>query len=84
MVSRRAGSMPDPEPFEGDAVRVGTIGTIIFAVAFLALLPFYSRLADDGRGWWLYTCLAGFGIGLLGREYSRRVRNTARGGRARR
>jgi hypothetical protein len=64
---------PDPpEPYEGDDVKVVTIGTVLWAVAFVALVPFYGQLARDGRGWWAWTCLAGFGLGLFGIEYCRR------------
>jgi hypothetical protein len=38
------------------------------------LLPFYSELEDNGRLWWLWTCLAGCGLGLFGLEYCRRRR----------
>jgi hypothetical protein len=66
---------PDPpEPYEGDDVKVVTIGTVLWAVAFVALVPFYGQLARDGRGWWAWTCLAGFGLGLFGIEYCRRRR----------
>ena len=40
----------------------------------LPILPFYGRMNDDGQGWWLWTCLAGCGLGLLGLEYCRRRR----------
>ena len=49
--------------------------------AFLALLPFYGRLEETGRVWWLWTCLAGFGLGLFGLEYCRRRRNRRRAGK---
>ena len=42
--------------------------------AFVALLPFYGRLAGRRSTWWLWTCLAGFGLGLFGLEYCRRRR----------
>ena len=45
-------------------------------IAFLALLPFYGRLEETGRTWWLWTCLAGFGFGLFGIEYCRRRRGS--------
>ena len=64
-----------PPPLEGDDVKVVTIGTVLWAIAFVAIVPFYGRLADDGRGWWAWTCLAGFGLGLLGIEYCRRRRS---------
>jgi hypothetical protein len=50
------------------------VGTGLWLLAFVALLPFYSRLEESGRLWWLWTCLAGFGLGLFGVEYCRRRR----------
>jgi len=41
-------------------------------VAFLLLLPFYGRLEENGNTWWLWTCLAGFGLGVIGWDYCRR------------
>ncbi len=73
-----------PEPYEGDDVKVVTIGTVLWGVAFVALVPFYGRLAEDGRGWWAWTCLAGFGLGLLGIEYCRRRRAALETDRAKR
>lgn len=64
----------DVEPLDVDGVRTVQVGAAIWAVAFVALLPFYGRLADAGRTWWLWTCLAGFGLGLFGYEYCRRRR----------
>ncbi|HEX5086363.1 MAG TPA: DUF2530 domain-containing protein, partial [Nocardioides sp.] len=55
--------------------RTVEVGTLAWLVGFLALLPFYSRLEDAGRTWWLWTCLAGFGLGLFGLEYCRRRRH---------
>ena len=49
-------------------------GFILTLLAFVALLPFYGELQDSGRVWWLWTCLAGFGLGLFGVEYCRRCR----------
>ncbi|GAA5155311.1 hypothetical protein GCM10023340_40260 [Nocardioides marinquilinus] len=64
----------DVEPLDVDGVRTVEVGTAAFLLGFLALLPFYGRLQDDGRTWWLWTCLAGVGLGLLGLEYCRRRR----------
>lgn len=63
---------PPPDPWDSTGVRTMMVGTGLWALGFVALLPFYGRLADDGRGWWLWTCLAGFGMGLLGLEVCRR------------
>jgi hypothetical protein len=79
--SRRAsrGSRPflvaDVPPLDVDGVATVAIGTAAWALTFVALLPFYGALRDHGRAWLLWTCLAGFGLGLLGLEYCRRRRN---------
>lgn len=77
------------EPMDLDGVRTMTVGTIVWGVAIVALLPFLGTLDDDGRTWWLWTCIAGFGLGLIGVEYCRRRRKALRsavpaGGRRRR
>ena len=61
-------------PLDVDGVRTTEVGVAVWLVAFLALLPFYGALEDSGRTWWLWTCLAGFGLGLFGLEYCRRRR----------
>ncbi len=62
-------------PLDVTGVRTVAIGTIAWAIAFLALLPFYGTLEDHDRLWWLWTCLAGVGLGVLGLEYCRRRRD---------
>ena len=64
----------DVEPLDVDGVRTVQVGTAVFFVGFLALLPFYGRLEENGRTWWLWMCLAGVGLGLFGLEYCRRRR----------
>ncbi|MGH3447017.1 MAG: DUF2530 domain-containing protein [Nocardioidaceae bacterium] len=61
-------------PLDITGVRTVVVGTVVWLVGFLALLPFYGTLEAHGRGWWMWTCLAGFGLGLLGLEYCRRRR----------
>jgi hypothetical protein len=67
-----------PQPVDVDGVAIVTVGTILWAVAFCALLPFRSRLADHNLDWWLWTCLAGVGMGLWGINYCRRRRSRLR------
>ncbi len=62
------------EPLDVDGVRTVQVGTGLFFLAFLGLLPFYGRLEEDGRTWLLWMCLAGVGLGMLGLEYCRRRR----------
>ncbi|WP_372729667.1 DUF2530 domain-containing protein [Nocardioides sp.] len=64
----------DVEPLDVDGVRTVEVGVALWLIAFIALLPFYGRLQDEGNVWWLWTCLAGFGLGLFGLEYCRRRR----------
>lgn len=66
--------LADVEPLDVDGVRTVQVGTAIFFLGFLALLPFYGRLSEDGTTWWLWTCLTGVGLGMLGLEYCRRRR----------
>ncbi|HXH78903.1 DUF2530 domain-containing protein [Nocardioides sp.] len=73
-IGNRTYIVANVEPLDVDGVRTSEVGAAIWLVAFLALLPFYGALEDSGRTWWLWTCLAGFGIGLFGVEYCRRRR----------
>ncbi len=61
----RAGR-PILEPMQINEAKVIWIGIGLWAAAFVILLPFRSTLISDGHGWWLYTCLAGAGLGMLG------------------
>lgn len=63
------------EPLDVDGVRTLLVGTLLWGLGFVALLPFLGELRADGRMWWMWTCLAGFGLGLLGWDYCRRRRN---------
>lgn len=60
-----------PEPLEGPVVATITGGTILWFVLFLAQLPFYGWFEDHNHEWWVWTCLAGAGLGLIGIWYVR-------------
>ena len=62
------------EPLDVDGVRTVQVGTGLFLLGFLGLLPFYGRLEEDGTTWLLWMCLTGVGLGLLGTEYCKRRR----------
>jgi hypothetical protein len=76
-IGNRTYLIADVDPLDVDGVRTVQVGSALFLVAFVALLPFYGQLAEHDRGWWLWMCLTGFGLGMLGVEYCRR-RRTAR------
>ncbi len=59
------------EPLDSHGVTTFVVGSIAWLVAFVLLLPFYSQLESAGRLWWLWTCLAGFGLGMYGIEVAR-------------
>jgi hypothetical protein len=68
------------DPLDVDGVGIITAGTILWAVAFLVLLPFSPRLVDTGHGWWLGMCATGALLGCYGIRYSRRRRDRVRSG----
>jgi Protein of unknown function (DUF2530) len=72
---RRGNEPPAVRPVDVDGVRTVAIGTVMWAVAFVVLAVFRDELDDQGMGWWLWTCLAGIGLGLLGLEYTRKRRD---------
>ncbi|MDR6175613.1 hypothetical protein QE364_000230 [Nocardioides zeae] len=75
-IGRRTYIVADVEPLDVDGVWTVQIGCALWGLAFVALLPFYSRLAESDDVWVLWTCLTGLGLGLLGLEYCRRRRRT--------
>jgi hypothetical protein len=66
-----SGDRTAAEPLEGNVVATVTSGTVIWFVLFLVQLPFYGWYADHGHDWWIWTCLAGAGLGLIGIRYVR-------------
>ena len=77
-VGKKTHLVAEVEPMDVDGVRTMTVGTIVWGVIAIALLPFLGTLDENGRTWWLWTALAGFGLGLIGIEYCRRRRNALR------
>lgn len=73
--------MPDlivPPPVQVNARRIVVAGTLLWFVAFVALLPFYGWLGDHGHRLWLWTCLAGWVLGLTGLAIMSRHRRAGR------
>jgi len=74
-VGRKTHKVAEVEPLDVDGVRTMTIGTILWGIAAVALIPFWGTLQENGRTWWLWAAIAGFGLGLMGIEYCRRRRD---------
>ena len=77
-VGNRTYSVAPIEPMDVDGVRTVQIGAIAWLVVAIALIPFWTTLGENDRQWWLSTAIAGFGLGLMGLEYTRRRRNALR------
>lgn len=73
-IGNRTFIVADVDPLDVDGVRTLAVGTALWGVAFVLLVPFSGRLREDGHLWWMWTCVAGFGLGLLGWDYCRRRR----------
>ena len=80
-IGNRTYTVAPVEPLDLDGVRTLQVGTLIWALATLALLPFHDALADAGRTWWIWTCLAGFLLGLVGLRHVTRRRTARKAGR---
>ena len=73
-IGKRTYIVADVEPLDVNGIRTVTVGACLWLLAFVLLLPFYGRLEETDRLWWMWTCLAGFGLGVLGWGYCRRRR----------
>lgn len=54
---------PDPEPLEVDDVLIVSIGSAIFLVVGLAMLPFWHHFKQAGHLWWIGAAFAGAALG---------------------
>ena len=69
---------------EVDLGRIVLLGTALYALAAVILLPMQSSLTHDGHGRWPWIAVSGVGLGLLGYYYvKRRDRAIARDAAAR-
>lgn len=73
-IGNRTFIVADVDPLDVDGVRTLAVGTALWGIAFILLIPFSGRLKEDGNLWWLWTCVAGFGLGLVGWDYCKRRR----------
>lgn len=71
-IGRRRYTVAVVREIDPSGARVVMVGTVLWAVAFVLLLPFWGRLSSSGHLWWLWTCAAGFGFGVIGVDHCRR------------
>jgi hypothetical protein len=67
-----------PPAVRMNARRIVVAGTLLWFAPFVALLPFYGWLGDHQHRIWLWTCLAGWILGLLGLAIMVRHRRAGR------
>jgi hypothetical protein len=67
-----------PPPVQMNARRIVAAGTAAWFVAFVVLLFFWSWLGSHGHRIWLWTCLAGWVLGLIGWSIMMRHRRMGR------
>jgi len=80
-IGNRTYLVADVEPLDVDGVRTLQVGLALWVLAFVGLIPFWGVLADNDRTWWLWACLAGSGLGLIGLDYCRRRKVARAAGR---
>ena len=61
-----------PEPLATSDVAAVAVGTALWAIALVLTLVLHDRLADDGRGDWVWVAAAGVFLGLVGLWHVRR------------
>ena len=55
-----------PPAVQINARRIVAAGTLLWFVAFVVLLPFWGWLGRHDHRIWLWTCLAGWLLGIVG------------------
>jgi hypothetical protein len=64
---------------EVDLSRIVLLGTVLYALAALVMLPIQSSLTHQGHGRWPWVAVSGMALGLVGLYYvKRRDRSIAR------
>jgi uncharacterized membrane protein len=69
---------PAPPPLEGNDQLVTAVITVAWAVALVVVAVLRDRLPAGDR-WWVWTCVAGLGLGIFALWYVPRMKR----GRAR-
>ena len=65
-------------PLDVDGVGAVALGTVAWAVALVVTVLARDGLESSGRGWWIWVCVAGTALGLLGLPYVLRRRSAYR------
>lgn len=66
---------PDPEPAQTDDRKAMLVGLALWLVGLVVLLLFLGSLIAAGLTGWLWTCVVGLALGLLGLIVTHRQRS---------
>jgi hypothetical protein len=69
MTEQRSPLRAAPEPLEADDALTVKVGTAVWFALFVGQLPFYGWYSDHGHAWWIWSCLVGTVLGLIGLRY---------------
>jgi hypothetical protein len=61
---------PDPAPVKTDDRKAVLVGIVLWIIALAVLLVFLTPLTAAGQGWWLWACVAGLALGVVGILYT--------------
>ncbi len=81
-IGNRTYIVADVDPLDLDGVRTMQVGTLLWAIALVVMFLFRDQLESDGHLWWIGTCAAGFGLGLIGWDHCTRRRRRRRAAQA--
>jgi hypothetical protein len=73
LYQRSADRRPDPEPLRTDDRVVVIAGIVIWSLLLGGFVLARGTLAEQGRGWWVWTPVVGIALGLLGLRYLSRT-----------
>ncbi|MEL4317427.1 DUF2530 domain-containing protein [Leifsonia sp. YIM 134122] len=57
---------PDPEPARADGRKAVVAGTAVWFIGLIVWFIWGEMLTDAGFGWWLWMCLTGIALGVIG------------------
>jgi hypothetical protein len=61
---------PDPVPVQTDDRKAVLVGLGLWLVALVVVLIVFGPLAEAGQQWWVWTCVAGLALGVIGVLYT--------------